>query len=228
MRWCLLATLFCSVVVCTATEAAPPRTSYERAMRAYQALEFAQAVDLFKQDLRVGDPHELEVRQRIVLSLYQLGRRDEAVLDYHALLSRFPTFRFDDNEVLPETIAFFDNRKPKLIKAAPEQPRRIETVIATSQPTPNKPWHWYTLAPLGIGQFVAGSPIRKNIFTILQAGLIAADVALFVVHNRQVNGLRQANDVGNAYVVQNTMNVVFFAMLGSLAAGLVDGIFFEP
>jgi len=212
--------------------AAKPQTLHDRAMRAYENLDFKQAAELFKQDLRVGDPQEKDTRQRLVLSLYQAGRRDESVNEYHALMARYPAFRFDENEVLPETIAFFDAHKPaappKIIKVAPDQPRRIDTTAATKPPANEKRWYWYYLAPLGIGQFLAHSPVHGTLFAVLQAGLIAADVAMFAVFNQQVDSEGRSATPDASRKLQLAMNVVFFSMIGSIVAGAIDGVFFEP
>lgn len=232
---------------------------HDKAMNAYQALDFKQAADLFAKELTMlapaehGNRVELEARVRLVLSLFQAGKKNESVTEYKLLREKFPAFRFDEDEVLPETIEFFEKAvpsapapkveatvepepppkvepkaepkaEPKQIVVSPDQPR---VVVAPKDPAAQAPrWRWYYLTPFGIGQFLAGSPVRGAIFAILNAGLVAANIALYVTFNRMVSVVgneARAQDVAAATNMQMALDVVFFSMLGSFVAGAIDG-----
>ena len=235
---------------------------HDKAMAAYQSLDFKQAADLFAREVAMlrpaerGTDVELQARQRLVLALYQTSRKNDSLTEYHAMRERFPTFRFNEDEVLPETIEFFEKAappKPDVVakqndplkkdspaKVTPDSPKQIivspDSPRVLTQPPPDvasapvKRWHWYYLAPFGIGQFLAGSPVRGTIFAVLQAGLVAADIALYVrlnqVATQSGNELRttQPQLTGD---LQIALNVVFFSMIGSFIAGFIDG-FLEP
>ena len=227
---------------------------HQKALKAYNALEFKKASELFGKEVaelkpsELGHSVELDAREKYVLSLYQSGRKDKAREEYTALKQRFPSFEFNDNEVLPETIEFFaatvnpvaappgplppradepPPSQPQIIVAAPAEEQRLH-VDAPETLVVKKPWRPQYLAPLGIGQFLAGSPVRGVIFAVLQAGFAAADIALFVHYNNVTDGQGRADDVAQGYRVQYAMNTMFFAMIGSVVAGLIDGAFFEP
>ncbi|MCC6808176.1 MAG: hypothetical protein IT381_12195 [Deltaproteobacteria bacterium] len=253
---CLLATPAFAAKKKDAPRGAATRDQlHDKAMSAYQALDFKTAADLFAREVAMlkpddlGKPVELEARTRLVLSLYQADKKDAAIAEYKTLKQRFLRFQFDDNEVLPETIEFFDRAVPpvapppedptkppdetppkeqpkELTVVSPDSPRVVAPAVPPPTVQPVKRWHWYYLVPLGIGQFLAGSPVRGAIFAILQAGLIAADVALYVRFNQVatvVGNEARTPDPNGTRNLQTAMNVVFFSMLGSFVAGFIDG-----
>jgi hypothetical protein len=229
---------------------------HDKAMAAYQSLDFKQAAELFSRELSMlkaeerGMDVELQVRQRLVLSLYQTSRKSDALNEYQVLLEHFPSFRFNEDEVLPETIEFFEKsakkpkvesdpktqlgsaarNQPKEIVVSPDSPRVIaEPASAFSEPTAKR-WRWYYLTPFGVGQYLAGSPVRGTLFLLLQAGLVAADIGLFVRLNQiaTLSGDKLYTNQARATAdLQIALNVVFFSMISSFVAGFIDG-FFEP
>ncbi len=229
---------------------------HDKAMGAYQALDFKQAAELFSREVAMLKPDErgtdieLQARQRLVLSLYQTSRKNDALAEYKIMLQRFASFRFNDDEVLPETIDFFEKsasstksdvtatkdpqpaqpNQPKEIVVSPDSPRVIAEPPRGAPIAAAKPWHWYYLTPFGIGQYLAGSPVRGTLFLLLQAGLVAADIGLYVRLNQiaTLSGDKlYTNQTRAAADMQIALNVVFFSMISSFIAGFIDG-FFEP
>lgn len=200
---------------------------HARAVEAYESAQFDKAAELFAQELGVlssndlGRTVELEAREKWILSLYNAGRKDEAVNAFKTLRERYPSFRFNEDEVLPETVAYFEAQAPKVSAA-----KEIKPVVIAAEP--KQPWRWYYLAPLGVGQFVAGSPVRGSIFAVLQGGLIAANVALAVDYGSRVQSNGGTANLAAASAVQTAMNITFFALIGAAVAGVVDGALFEP
>lgn len=227
------------------------------AIDAYRAGKFAKAADLFEaviKNLREGDhggPIEREAREKLVLSLYAAKKTDAASVQYGTLVSVFPDFRFDPDRVSPETIEFFtklDKPKqstpepPATIDPPPPQEKPVEVVIAKPDPvqprivtTPasepiavEKRWRWYYLMPLGIGQFLAGSPVRGAIFAVLQVGLITLNAVAYALLMREIRSDGTVESVARAYPLQIMTNVGFFGWIGALTAGTIDGAFGEP
>ena len=207
---------------------------HERAVAAYESAQFSKAAELFEQEVGLlssndqGRSVELEAREKWVLSLYNANRRDDSIIAFRKLRERFPSFRFNEDEVLPETVQFFD--KNAQAPASPvQQPRVIQ---AAPTPSPGsatvKPWRWYYLAPLGVGQFLAGSPVRGVIFAALEAGLLAANIALAVDYGGRVGPGGATRDLKGTAAIQTAMNVTFFSMLGVFVVGALDGLIFEP
>ncbi len=122
--------------------------------------------------------------------------------------------------------------KEEIVAAPDSGPREIQPSTTVTQPlATKKPWRWYYLTPFGIGQFLAGSPVRGVIFAILQAGLVAADVALYVHYNSlgiPADGRLPPDRLAYAQTIQTTMNVMFFSMIGSFVLGTIDGAALEP
>lgn len=189
--------------------------------------QFAKAADGFDRVLAAlpanerGTVVEQDVRAMLALSLYDDQRRDAAVAAYRQLMTRFPAFAFDQDVVLPETIEFFRQQQ-----ASPPRQTIVESTASAS--TAPGSWQWYYLAPLGVGQFLAGSPMRGGIFASTQVGLLALNIAAAVAfqNERRVDGFVQSK--ARADTAQTVMNVAFFGLIGAVAAGAVDAIWFEP
>lgn len=203
---------------------------HQKAMNAYESAQFSKAAELFEQEISllaqsdIGRAVELEAREKWILSLYNAGKKDQAVAEYKTLRARYPSFRFNEDEVLPETVQYFDQHAgPSLV----DQPRIVKGP-GLSPTQPAQPWQWYYVAPLGVGQFLAGSPVRGVVFAVLEVGLVAANIALAVDYNSKVGANGGTRDVAGATTLQTAMNVTFFSAIGAFVAGTVDGIFFEP
>jgi hypothetical protein len=114
----------------------------------------------------------------------------------------------------------------EVISADPagQAPRTITIAPAAAKAQ----WHWYYLAPLGIGQFLAGSPVRGTLFLVLQLGFVAANVAGTVLFNSLRVPEGGFANPQRAQAMQVLMNVGFFGLIGSALAGTIDGAFFEP
>lgn len=189
--------------------------------------QFAKAADGFDRVLAAlpanerGTVVEQDVRAMLALSLYDDQRKDAAVAAYQQLMTRFPAFAFDQDVVLPETIEFFRQQQ-----ASPPRQTIVESTASAS--TAPGSWQWYYLAPLGVGQFLAGSPMRGGIFASTQVGLLALNIAAAVAfqNERRVDGFVQSK--ARADTAQTVMNVAFFGLIGAVAAGAVDAIWFEP
>lgn len=189
--------------------------------------QFAQAAEGFDGVLTALPAHERgtvveqDVRAMLALSLYDDQRKDAAVAAYQQLMTRFPEFAFDQDVVLPETIEFFRQQR-----ASPQTQALVAS--STSNSTAPGSWRWYYLTPLGVGQFLAGSPIRGGIFAGTQVGLLALNIVAAVAfqNERRADGFVQSK--ARADTAQTVMNIAFFSLLGAVAAGAVDAIWFEP
>lgn len=114
-------------------------------------------------------------------------------------------------------------------------PRQIEPApLHTSSagqgadPTGDRSWRWYYLTPLGVGQFLAGSPVRGALFLALELGFVAANVAGFVLLSEQRLETGTVRDLGAANSARLVMNVGFFGIIATAVAALIDGAAFEP
>jgi hypothetical protein len=270
---------FCVLPCAEAKEpAAAFKKESKRALSLYAKESYKDAVVAFKKALALlkDAPNrnaELETRKYLVLALHNSQQRDEAVKEYRALKAIAPAFRFDPDEVLPETIAFLTRAVPdepetvkseaqksepprqaprdaepdKTAAAPPSKPEPAREQTITVAPTTEAPrdlkpaataeaappavkrWHWYYLTPLGVGQFLAGSPVRGALFLLLQAGFTALNVVGYVLYSRElVYADGTARDAKAAFTGQTMMNVGFFGLLASVVGGTVDGAFLEP
>src|SRR5258708_29710002 len=102
MRW--LAVLVGVGVSGIAAAASKSEEQLTRARAHYDVAEFAEAAAGFERALsslgpaEMGRGIELEIREKLVLSLYKAAQREKAVVAYRALLERFPTFQFNPDE----------------------------------------------------------------------------------------------------------------------------------
>jgi hypothetical protein len=241
-------------VAATAAHAAKAKNKMAEATDAFRAGKFARAAELFSGLLVTlpaadrGGPVEREAREKLVLSLYADKQTDAAMAEYNELLRRFADHRFDPDRVSPQTIAFFERSKPaapasvqtapppppQTVVAAPAsaptpelQPRAI-TSAPEVQPAPEKRWHWYYLTPLGIGQFLAGSPVRGALLLVLQVGLVTLNAVAYALLMRQVRSDGTVESLARAAPLQTMTNVAFFGWIGALVLGTIDGAFLEP
>jgi hypothetical protein len=217
-----------------------PETLYKDGMKAFERGRFDDAAKAFAGALKTipaGDAKEQDLRQRLALSLYSGGDKEGAKRAYAELIARFPSFRFDPNEVFPETVQFFEGLpkteppKDTEIKAAPAPVSSAPVAIApATQPITKPPWKWYYLTPLGIGQYLAGSPVRGTIFLLAELGFIAMNVVGYALlaNQRSAAGSAAVHDVARANTAQLVMDIGFFGIIGSAVVGALDGIILEP
>ncbi len=224
----------------------PAKSLQDKASTAYRRAEFVKAAVLYKQliDKILSDDtlrgEETNARKRLVLSLYNSDQKGDAVAQYKILKQRFPLFRLDPDEVLDETIAYLEAQVPNEAPAADPSPPETAPVsdaprVVASAPMPPqseapteaKRWRWYYLAPFGIGQYLAGSPVRGTIFLVLQTGFLVANIVTAVLFNQLRADGGGFNDPTRASQLQVGMNVSFFGAIGTAAAGILDGAIFE-
>jgi hypothetical protein len=241
----LLLILFVAPVAAAAPKGAEKKQA--RAMKLFELGKYKEAAQILRDTLDgldaqdKGSPLERDVRSRLVLALFSAGDKTKARSEYRTLREHFPSFRFDPDQVFPEVIAFFEQAEPPTVVAAPtsapvitvapDAPRQIEIVATAPVTSPaTRTWHWYYLAPLGIGQFLAGSPVRGAILLALELGFIAMNVAGFVLLEQQRGGSadRTVTSLAQANTARAIMNTGFFGMLGTFAFGIVDGAALEP
>jgi hypothetical protein len=214
---------------------------HRTAVQAFDEKSYAVAITLFRSELVQLDAApdaalEREAREKLVLSLHGAGRKQEARTELELLRARFPAFRFDPATVSPLAIAELD---PQALAAEPasepNQTIRVAPAAAVSdaprlieRPVVSPKWRWYYLAPLGIGQFLAGSPVRGSILFTAEILAIAANIVGAALMFPQLNPDGSAINVTAARAGQAVMNAGFVTLLVALTAGVVDGIFFEP
>lgn len=232
------------VVLCLFAAEGPSDQKHRKAMEIFYRADFVRAVELLKEDLIVqqGGPREKETRELLVLALFNVDRKDEAFAAYEALLVRFPRFVFDPNAVLPETIEFFTARvaakreaeRKAAEKRAAEKPASAPVVIVAppaktneQQPIvlkePEHRFHWYYLTPLGIGQFLAKSPVRGSLFLILEAGFLALNLAsYYVMYQPEMDGAGGFRNVDRARTGLVLTNVAFAGLIATAIAAVID------
>ncbi|MCC6812380.1 MAG: hypothetical protein IT381_33475 [Deltaproteobacteria bacterium] len=229
------------------TASAAKHTKMGDAVEAYRAGKFARAAELYSAALAAlperdkGTALERDAREKLVLSLYAAKKEEAAVSEYRELLKRFPDFHFDPDRVSPETVSYFDvlpkpsaepesqpvAPSPEIVAAPASEPVAMPPKVIETPP-PEKRWHWYYLMPLGIGQFLAGSPVRGTILLVLEVGLVAMNVVAFALLQRELRPDGTVPSVARAYPLQVMSNVGFFGWIGALALGIVDGAALEP
>ncbi len=199
---------------------------HERAMKSFNQARFAEAAEQFRAELAEIAQEEpsamgLVVREKLTLSLYQSGKVEEARAEFKRLRERYPDYRWNPHEVTEETIR--DIEGPAAPAPAVATPPR--EIVATAPVVPEKRWHWYFLVPLGIGQFLAGSPVRGSLFLILELGFLAMNItgALLLQNEMNPDGTVRRQAQGQTAVV--VMNVGFFGLISALLGGVIDGIF---
>lgn len=245
MRVFVLLLLLSSAAVATAAPKSADKKQ-ARAVKLFELGKYKEAAQLLRETLDGLDSHERgsaleqDVRSRLVLALFSAGDKTRARSEYRALRERFASFRFDPDQVFPDVIAFFEQNEPPdapasapVITVTPDAPRQIEIAAPTPTPastTATRSWHWYYLAPLGIGQFLAGSSVRGAILLVLELGFVAMNVAGYVLLEQQRAGNtdRKVTSLNQANTARAIMNTGFFGMLGTLAFGIVDGAALEP
>jgi len=241
MKPLLMMALLLTSASAQAAKTAKKLSLFAQGQQAMDDIEFAQAAKLFKQALselkpsEMGRSPELDTREALVLALFQSGQQDEAAKEYRALKDRFPAFQFVADRVAPETVAAIEQRarsvqpatSPSLAKTASAPFAQPPRLVQQTQTPPGR-WHWYYLAPLGIGQFAAHSPVRGTIFAVLQVGLIVSNIALATAFGSLVAKDGATSDPARGFALQVAMNVTFFAAIGAVIAGAIDGAAFEP
>ena len=211
------------------TAPSPRADTHERALAAFKHSSFARAAELFREELRLLSPSdkgsavERNARELLVYSLYDL-RKDEAVHEYQELVDRFPDFHLSEDQVLPETVRYLESRVTRHEALPPQQ---IKVVTLVTEPRANAPWHWYYLAPLGVGQFLAHSPVRGSIFAVTQGGFLALNLAAYAAFAGQTYSDHTAVNVGNARAAQILADVGFIGVIAAVITGVIDGAFFE-
>ncbi len=256
-------TLALSLVAALTLSAAKPATAraklHKKAVKSFENAEFERAAMLFRDELRTlpeeerGGPNERDARKYLVLSLYNSEQHEAARIEYRMLVDHFANFHFDPNEVLPETVAFFEGPAPRqaaeetppAATAELDSPPSSEPAIAPSplvaapsgapvivQPAPTAPaprrWHWYYLAPLGIGQYLAGSPGRGTFFLLTELGLLATNITMGFLLGAQRMPDGTVRDLGAATAYQAMLNVSAWGLIAAGIAGVIDGAAFEP
>ena len=263
-RFLACLSLLAALVLASPAAAKEPPAAYKkeskRAIGLYAKESYKDAALAFRKALAVIKDGgfreaEIETRKYLVLALYGSGQKDEAVNEFRALKTLAPSFAFDPDEVLPETMEFFAKRQAEL---GPQKPEPAKPDAPTADPTPpangttdpivvnpdaprdikpaadaevtqEKRWRWYYLAPLGIGQFLAGSPVRGAILLVLEAGFAALNIVGYVLYSREfIYGDTTARDATAATTGQTLMNVGFFGIIGSVVLGVIDGAALEP
>ena len=198
-----------------------------------------------------------DARIGLAQAYFFTNQKPKAERELQRLVRAFPKAKLDANLYPPDFVAFFDSVRratpapradvtPKVefsatplvpaTEPASEEAASEPVVEATSMETrpmeivlPTvKPWRWYYLTPLGIGQYLAGSPVRGTIFLLGQAGLLATNIATYVLFRQLTDANLTSDDPRRAQTLQIVMNTAFFGALAFLVAGLVDGAFFEP
>jgi hypothetical protein len=121
----------------------------------------------------------------------------------------------------------------QVVKAAPgSEPvsptPRVEALAPREIVVTPPRWHWYYLTPLGIGQFLARSPVRGALFLIGELGFAGLNVAGYLLYHPQIAGDGGVRDVRTATMGQLMMNIGFFGLIATAAIALFDSLFFEP
>ena len=243
----LFTLVFCLLVTQSAL-AASRDSLKQRAFAAFKDGEFKRAIPLFERYLahldsgEQGTAVEREAREHLVLALYNAGKKNDAAEACRKLRAHFPDHVFNPDEVMPDARAFFASRCPAETAApAPITPSiepasqpSVEPAPASSeaprlvQEAPARKWSAAYLVPLGIGQFLAGSPVRGAIFLAAEVLLGALNVVGTVLYFRELRPNGYFRDVERARAAQIMMDVGFFGLAGALVAGLLDGAFGEP
>lgn len=210
--------------------------AHDKALRLYAKGEMQKAAAAFRKALPLAkDDRAAEVTTFSHLILADLGAnaRDVAVEDYRALLALAPDFRWNPDEIVPDDLSYLDAAVRKKvsapISAAPSSaPVDAPRQVRVSPPAAEKAWRWYYLAPLGVGQFLAGSPVRGSVFLTLTVAAIAANVAGYALYSGELLPDGTAAHASKARMGQAVMNVGFFTLIAAVAAGIVDAAVFEP
>ncbi|MCC6810608.1 MAG: bacterial transcriptional activator domain-containing protein [Deltaproteobacteria bacterium] len=253
MRWLVAMVVLVWSASAVAAKRAPAVASFESVKRdaeaAFLDARFAKAAGLYERALAllpsndILSPAERDLRAQLVLSYYNAGNKPSAIAAYRSLVERFADFEFDAATVMPETARYFADAVPRVVRpppapasepaapatreiaAAPDlQPKEI--VVTPTQPA--RTWHWYYLTPLGIGQYLAGSPVRGTLFLALEAGALAANIACGVLFRNDMLPNGRFLHPDRARGLQIGMDVAFFALIGAVIAAVIDAAAFEP
>lgn len=219
------------------TAASP--TSLELATRAFAEAKYDEAAVQYGNVLNqmergaIERTAEQDVRERLGLSHYLAHHVDASRAEFRALCSRFPKYAPDKDALTPDAVAFIyevSECSPKASLSKEPKPQEVIPWRSTGEDSPKEPaaFRWYYLAPLGIGQYAAGSPVRGTIFLTTQLGFLALNIAgaVLLANQRVPGGFVQ--DVSSAQNAQVMINVGFFGLLSSLIVGTLDGALWEP
>lgn len=240
-RW--LVTGACLLLLSSVAHTTPRSDSHERGLAAFRrgqfelaAKEFQTEVELIEASVDRGTQQEMVAREYLMFALYEANDKNEAAAEYRALCSKFPNYRLNEDVALPETIADLNARVPRdsdgrplIVSAKEEGVSPSQTVVGSETARPLRPtWKPTYLLPLGVGQFMAGSPIRGTALAVTQTGLLATYIASYVAFSSQVDSRRTALNPAHASTWQSVANTALIAGLAVLVVGVVDGLFFEP
>lgn len=231
-------------VVLLSVLASPQKDAHERGVAAFRQSDFSRAAREFKTELdqlsrdERGTETERTARELRMFALYEAGDKAGAALEYRMLCERFPAYKLDEDAVLPETIGYLTSQVPRDSSGHPLSQHGTSSGDTSYTPSSevksganavdSKQWHFTYLTPFGVGQFLAGSPVRGTVFASLEVGLVAANIATFVAFQSQVDRQRSAINPGSTSGWQTAANLTFIAALTTFALGALDGFLFEP
>jgi hypothetical protein len=160
-------------------------------------------------------PAERAQAQRIRgLSLFFLGRRDDAEQALRAYLGLEPDAHLDPALVPPEAVVFFE-----------EVRARHAGEVRAAKPRPKKK-RWIALNFLpAVGQFQNGQPVKGAIIGGVEAALLATNVTTYAMLKSSCNAnLTCDRDTSSARTLR-TLNLVSAGLfVGVYAYGVIDGL----
>lgn len=206
-------------------------TAYQRALQS-----------LTQQSGEARSPVDQHLREQLGLSRFLARDVAAARSEFRGLCARYPSYQPDPDALTPDAVAFIRESEGCSKKVvAPSTPTNTPTppISATAatqpiaqsvtRPSPaDERFRWYYLAPLGVGQYLAGSPVRGTVSLVGELSMISLNVAgaVMLANQRLPGGF--VRDTARASEAQLITNIGFVGLAGFLVLSLVDALVFEP
>jgi tetratricopeptide (TPR) repeat protein len=189
-------------------------SSIARAQAHFNAGEHAEAAGILEplfDDETLPRADRAETYRLYGLSLFFLGRRDEADAMLFEFLKLEPEARLDPALVPPDGIAFFEgvrSRHASELRAYRKKPKRRHVIVSFLPP---------------FGQFQNDEDGKAWSFATIELLLLATHVTTYFILEDQCHEDFTCDDTGNANTLKTVNLVSGVAFLATVAYGAYDG-----
>jgi hypothetical protein len=163
-------------------------------------------------------------------SSFYLDDRPAAETALRRLFADVPNAPIDASQYPPELVDFFERIKARV--AAEHQPTQVAPQVAASvpvQPPPPQPrFNPLSLIPFGIGQMAQRDYLAGALWLTLDALLLAGNITTHYLFHQLLNADGTFSNPQRATTLQLTEDILGFALIASVVAGVIDSVFGSP
>lgn len=201
--------------------------------QAYRMSEFESVLALAQKaerDARAWPPDEQKRRHELTafahLFLDDLGNAEK---ELRQVFLFDPGYSVDRKKQPPSVVELVESVQKKLRAEQAPPPQVASAPVVTERPAPPPPhFNPLSLIPFGIGQLALGDYVAGAIFLVLDAGLFAANLALYFVRLRDRSPGDEYTDAQRAMNMQIAQNVSAGALAACVVIGFIDALAWSP